>query len=88
MKRTEMIYGFFHGGDPRKFWPDEESCSAKEIESHKVACKLWDEMEACGAVPTPENCPSGWICDDKGKRIAHVLRSPYGIGTYEIELED
>lgn len=46
--RTEMGYGFFCGGDPRKFYPDCESCSEKEIENHKAACKLWDEADARG----------------------------------------
>lgn len=41
MAKTEYVYGYFHGGDPRKFSPDH-----------------------------------------------HVLRSPYGIGMYEVEFED
>ena len=86
--QTEHGYGFFHGGDPRKFWPDHECCTPKEIENHKAACKLWDEAEARGEMPTPEANPSGWLHDDKGNIIGHVLRSPYGIGTYEFEVED
>lgn len=39
-------------------------------------------MEAKGQTPTPEACPSGWLRDAEGKVIAHVLRSPYGLGTY------
>ena len=86
--RTEMGYGFFCGGDPRKFWPDGESCSEKEIDNHKAACKLWDEAEARGETPTPEACPSGWVYDKDGKPVMHVLRTPYGIGTYEYDVED
>lgn len=86
--RTETGYGFFCGGDPRKFWPDGESCSAKELENHAAACKLWNEAEARGETPTPEACPSGWVYDGAGKPLFHILRAPYGIGTYEFEVED
>ncbi len=82
--KTEMGYGFYCGGDPRKFFPDEESCSEKEIENHKKACQLWNEMEAKGEAPTPEKCPSGWNED----HTVHILRAPYGIGSYEYEVED
>lgn len=86
--RTEYGYGFFCGGDPRKFFPDGESCTKKEMENHTAACKLWDEAEARGETPTPEACPSGWVYDDAGKPVMHILRTPYGIGTYEYEVED
>jgi len=80
-----MGYGFFVGGDPRKFYPDRESCTDEEIENHKKACEVWNDAVERGETPTPESCPSGWIHDEKGNRIAHVLRAPYGIGSYEIE---
>ena len=83
----ETGYGGFPGGDPRTFHPTYESCSEKEIQNHKAACKLWDEAEARGETPEPESCPSGWIYDDNGEVIAHVLRMPYGIGVYVIEIE-
>ena len=73
-------YGYFCGGDPRKFRPDVESCSKKEIENHKAACRLWDEAEARGETPKPEACPSGWLRNKSGKLVMHVLRAPYGIG--------
>ena len=84
----ETGYGFFNGGDPRKFHPDRESCSAKEIDNHRRACQLWDEAEARGETPDPEKCPSGWIYHEHtGEPIAHVLRAPYGIGCYTAEFE-
>lgn len=86
--RTEYGYGFFCGGDPRKFYPDHESCSEREIATHKSACDIWNEMEARGETPSPENCPSGWIYDESGKAVAHVLRAPYGIGSYEYVVTD
>lgn len=58
---TEGGYGFFHGGDPRNFFPDGECCSPQEIENHKRACELWDEAEARGETPEPEACPAGFM---------------------------
>ena len=84
---VEFGYGFFAGGDPRQFHPDYESCSADEITNHKSACVLWDAAEARGETPTPEACPSGWVHDGAGNRIAHVLRAPYGIGGYSYEFD-
>lgn len=84
--RTEVTYGFFSGGDPRKFRPDAESCMELELEAHRKACALWDEAEARGETPTPEACPSGWIVLN-GTQV-HVLRAPYGIGTYEFTYDD
>ena len=78
--RQESVYGGFHGGDPRDFHPDSECCSQTELSAHKLACELWYEAEAQGKTPEPEDCPSGWLYDDDGKAIAHVLRCPYGIG--------
>ena len=68
-----------------KFWPYAECCSEQEIANHAAACKLFDEAEASGKTPTPEDCPSGWIYDKDGKPWIHVLRAPYGIGTYEYD---
>ena len=86
--RTEYGYGFFCGGDPRKFHPDGEGCTEKEMANHAAACKLWDEAEARGETPTPEACPSDLAYDDAGKPGMHILSAPYGIGTYEYEVED
>ena len=86
--RTEYGYGFFCGGDPRKFHPDGEGCTEEEMANHAAACKLWDEAEARGETPTPEACPSDLAHDDAGKPGMHILSAPYGIGTYEYEVED
>ncbi len=83
-KEIEYGYGFFCGGDPTKFHPDEESCSEQELENHKLACKLWRETLMMGKTPSQEECPSSWLYDKDGKATIHVLRAPYGIGTYEI----
>lgn len=86
--RTEYGYGFFCGGDPRKFHPDGDCCTEKEMANHAAACKLWDEAEARGETPTPEACPSDLAYDAAGKHWMHILSAPYGIGTYEYEVED
>ncbi len=88
MIREETGYGFFCGGDPRKFHPDSEGCSEEEIAHHKAACALWDEAEARGETPEPEACPSGFLYDEDGKCVGHVLRAPYGIGIYTYEVDD
>lgn len=75
-------YGFYIGGDPRKFHPDSEDCSAEEMANHAAACLLWNDMEANGETPTPEKCPSGFRTAKDGM-VFHVLKAPYGIGTYE-----
>lgn len=83
VKVEEMVYGYFCGGDPRLFHPDMDDCSQEEIAFHKRACQIWDDAEERGETPEPENSPSGWIYDENtGKRIIHVLRAPYGIGSY------
>jgi hypothetical protein len=35
-------YGGHYGGDPRKFFPDEEACTAEELAAHKAACDAWN----------------------------------------------
>jgi len=89
VKQSESCYGFYTGGDPRKFFPDQEDCTPTEIENHRTACRLWDEAEARGETPEPDKCPSGFVFDDDGKCVGHVLRAPYGIGMqlYEFETE-
>ena len=44
----ELIYGCYHGGDPRDFSPDDEHCTKGEIAAHQAACELWDRAEATG----------------------------------------
>lgn len=83
---TDVGYGYFHGGDPRNFHPDVECCTQAEVDNHRRACELWNEAERDGKTPEPEECPSGWIYDNNGKPVVHVLRSPYGIGTYTYEV--
>lgn len=72
----EIVYGFFPGGDPRDFTPDDESCSPEEIVRWKEDCEAVERGEAIGA-----NHSGGWITFSDGTQ-AHVLAPRYGIGTY------
>lgn len=67
---TEPGYGFARPDNPHDFHPDAESCSADEIAAHKAACDAYDKGEY-----TPER-GSEWI------GAMHILRAPWGIGTY------
>lgn len=71
------IYGGFHGGDPRLFSPDPECSTGLERAAHREDCKAWDE----GHRPTV--AVSGYVADAKGKIVAHVFRTAYGLGTYD-----
>lgn len=62
-----MGYGYFPGGDPRKFYPDPEMCSKKEIAAHKRACKKADEREKRGESP----------------ELSAREFQPFGVGGYE-----
>jgi hypothetical protein len=72
---TEPGYGFARPANPHDFHPDAESCSAEEIAAHKAACEAYDKGEY-----TPER-GSEWI------GATHILRAPWGIGTYTMRDE-
>lgn len=77
MKRKEWGYGFFPGGDPRRFHPDEDSCTPEEIVSHKAACDRW---EAGDTTALPGSCVHG---------PGFILTlSGFGLGSYWCEEDD
>lgn len=82
-----MIYGFFHGGDPREFSPDVESCSEREVTAHRKACALFDAAEAAGQPLPGLDCESGWETLPDGT-VRHVLKSSFGIGTYQMDVPE
>lgn len=44
--RAECVsYGYFLGGDPRKFSPDPECSTPEEQTAHREACKRWDDAD-------------------------------------------
>ena len=69
-----VVYGFFHGGDPREFSPDPECSTEAERVLHKAHCEAWDRGEVTKVAV------SGYI-----SKSIHITRSTYGLGTYEIE---
>ena len=40
-RAEESTYGFFHGGDPRNFCPDEECSTEEERANHRIACEAY-----------------------------------------------
>lgn len=77
MKRKEHGYGFFPGGDPRRFSPDLECCTEEEIASHKAACERW---EAGDATALPGSCIHGDGCI--------ITLSGFGLGSYDYDADD
>ena len=65
-------YGFFPGGDPRAFTPDEECCSSEELENHRLACEAWDRGDE-------QVMMSGCVLLPNG-RFKNI--SQFGLGTY------
>ena len=72
---TQYMYGPFPGGDPRKFAPDEECCSPKEIAAHAAACKEWDEGHGVDRGPSCATFGDGSAWSGTG----------FGIGIYEYD---
>ena len=72
----EHMYGFFPGGDPRDFRPDEECSTEEEQAQWKADCEK--------AAATGEEQPSSGqvLRDDAGNFVGHIQRSGYGLGTY------
>lgn len=69
-------YGFFGGGDPRLFRPDENGTHCAEWYAWVRDCMRWDAHEAAGVVSLPEKSISAignGVCVDG---------SAYGLGTY------
>lgn len=84
----EPSYGYFHGGDPRTFTPDAESCTDDEMDKWKADCKKWDDGDR---TPTPSphtaNTEPISLPNKKGEIVTYapgsimLTRSFYGVGT-------
>lgn len=81
MKHEHSCYGFFPGGDPRKFHPDGDS-SEEEHSNHKKACKEWNDAELLKS-DLPESSPD---CLHAPNII--VTRCQFGLGGYTYECDD
>lgn len=77
------MYGFFPGGDPRDFIPDEESCTEKEITAWKEACALWNEGKKVVCEGSHR-----WLVDGEGNVIGTATVSSFGIGIYYYEEDE
>lgn len=75
-------YGFFPGGDPRNYKPDEESCRPEEIEAWEAACARWDAGDE-----TDEGA-SGKAIDLPGGGVALACGHRFGIGVYTLPCFD
>lgn len=76
------VYGGFHGGDPRKFTPDSECCSAEEIAAWEACCDAWNK----GHRPGVDGHIS--VYDAEGRLVLHVARNPFGIGVTMVDGDD
>lgn len=82
-------YGFFHGGDPRLFVPDDEMNAPDEIAAWQEACAAWDRGDQ--AEPAPEE-HGPWVDQETGAvtlgerppgvvvGVCHAFRS-FGMGS-------
>jgi hypothetical protein len=81
------MYGFYNGGDPRRFTPDEECSTEAERALHRQHCEAWERGErpavkVSGIEWTEAMTSTGR--DGKAKTIPagfkFVDRSAYGLG--------
>lgn len=72
-------YGFFPGGDPRKFRPDPEASTDAERAKHKADCDAWDR----GEMPNVNANAAHWTTDSDSDIAAHVIPAGYGLGSYD-----
>lgn len=73
----QMGYGFFPGGDPRNFSPDQELCRKEEIEAWKEACEQWNREEKVICEGSHR-----WLVNAEGEVMGTATVSSFGIGIY------
>lgn len=86
-------YGFFPGGDPRRFSPDgEDSNSPEEIAAHAKACEEWNAREKAGEASEPVvGAVHGQLTDSDGNVKGGFIAcgvSGFGMGSYEYDCDD
>lgn len=70
-------YGFFPGGDPRSFTPDEEGTTDEEFARWKADCEAAERGENADQSPAGET-----LRDKDGKWLGHIIHGKYGLGVY------
>lgn len=90
MKHTHGGYGFFPGGDPRRFQPDSEN-TPEQLAAHEAAVKRWNEAEAKGEPlpPAEKGSCNPVVLERDGEVVggAIVCGSAFGLGGYEFDVE-
>lgn len=76
VRHTEYGYGFFPGGDPRLFRPDEDGQTPEEAAAHKAACAAWN---AGGRTSEPDGMAI--------PGVGFIDRCQFGLGSYEYHEE-
>jgi hypothetical protein len=77
----DVSYGYFPGGDPRDFTPDEESIRPEEAARYKSDCEAWERGDHIdrGGPHLPLTVDGmTW----------HVTVAHYGLGTYTYRCPD
>ena len=84
-----VTYGYFPGGDPREFTPDEECATADEMERYKADCAAWERGEAVdrggphvGINDRPDVQDAMEAARGTRPTVGWVTVSHYGLGTY------
>lgn len=80
MAAEQLGYGFFPGGDPRLFIPDEQCATEEEIANHQAACEAMERGEAVDQSPAGETLRS-----ESGEYLGHITFSKFGLGTYRYQ---
>lgn len=78
----DLVYGAYHGGDPRNFHPDFECSTEMEREAHRRACVIF---EAHGTLPEPSH---EHVTDDLGRLLMHISHGRFGLGVYTMDCGD
>lgn len=78
----DVVYGAYHGGDPRTFHPDPECSTEVEREAHRRACAIFAEHET---LPPPSH---ELVADDLGRLLMHIAHGRFGLGVYEMDCGD
>ncbi len=77
------MYGYFNGGDPRDFSPDEECCTPEELAAHKAACEAWNRGER----PVSE-AHHHKVVEYQGKPAIASYAGAFGMGVSSCRDED
>lgn len=85
----EEMYGYFPGGDPRRFRPDVETATIEEIADWKEMCRVAAEEEKHGGrMSCPPAHQAGDVEYEGEKRAAWINTGRFGPGSWYEEAEE